>query len=141
MNIYKFLSTLSNDRITYLGNKSKELSYTMNNIAGKDDSLTVIEVFYIISLALLAFINSLNNKEALGSFTEIFNQMSLIQQHNKNWYNLFIKTILFFKLYLMSKFIMLNIGVSKNRLEAQLNSLLIAIHNLIVTINCIVMWK
>lgn len=41
----------------------------------------------------------------------------------------------------MSKFIMLNIGVSKNRLEAQLNSLLIAIHNLIVTINCIVMWK
>ena len=84
MNIYKFLSTLSNDRITYLGNKSKELSYTMNNIAGKDDDLTVIEVFYIISLALLAFINSLNNKESLGSFTEIFNQMSLIQQHNKN---------------------------------------------------------
>lgn len=84
MNIYKFLSTLSNDRITYLGNKSKKLSYTMNNIAGKDDGLTVIEVFYIISLALLAFINSLNNKEALGSFTEIFNQMSLIQQHNKN---------------------------------------------------------
>ena len=62
MNIYKFLSTLSNDRITYLGNKSKELSYTMNNIADKDNGLTVIEVFYIISLALLAFINSLNNK-------------------------------------------------------------------------------
>lgn len=84
MNIYKFLNTLSNDRIAYLGSKAKELSYTINNIASKDDNFSVTEVFYIISLAILAFLNSLKNTEALGSFTDIFNQMSLIQQRDKN---------------------------------------------------------
>lgn len=84
MNIYKVLSTLSKDRVSYLSSKAKQVTASVDSIiSNKDDNFNMFEVFYIISLGLLALLNSLG-KEALGTFTEIFNQMVLISEHKDN---------------------------------------------------------
>lgn len=81
MNIYKLLSTLNKDRVVYLSKKAKQVTLSIDNIiSNKDDKFTMFEVFYIISLGLLALLNSLG-KEALGTFTEVFNQMTIIAEH------------------------------------------------------------
>ena len=73
---------LSIDRIKHLGIISKQLAKEITNILTKD-KYTIFEVSYILSLALLGLLQSFS-KEALGYFTEIFNEMCLINQHKKN---------------------------------------------------------
>lgn len=81
INIYKFLNTMSQDRLTYLGQQANVLAKEIDNITSSEkDKFTVFEVFYIVSLALMAFLNSLG-ESGLSTFTEIFNQMVLLANH------------------------------------------------------------
>ena len=47
------------------------------------NDLSMFEVFYTLSLAILSLLERLGNK-SLGYFTEIFNEMTLIYQHKNN---------------------------------------------------------
>lgn len=76
------LKNLSIDRIKYLGIIAKQLTKEIDNILTKD-KYTVFEALYILSLSLLGLLQSFS-KEALGYFTEIFNEMTLIYQHKSN---------------------------------------------------------
>ena len=76
------LKNLSIDRIKYLDIISKQLTKEIYNILTKD-KYTVFEALYILSLALLGLLQSFS-KEALGYFTNIFNEMCLIYQHKTN---------------------------------------------------------
>lgn len=76
------LKNLSEDRLKYLGIRAKILEETIDSKLSKDNC-TMFEVFYIISLALLYLMKTFGN-EALGYFTEIFNEMCLISQHKEN---------------------------------------------------------
>lgn len=82
IDIYKYISTISKDRLSYLHNLSKELAKDID-VKTSNNSLNVFETLYVISLAILAFINSLG-KLGIESFSEIFNQMTLISQHKQN---------------------------------------------------------
>lgn len=76
------LKNLSEDRLKYLGIRAKILEEDIDSKLSKDN-YTMFEVFYIISLALLYLMKTFGN-EALGYFTEIFNEMCLISQHKEN---------------------------------------------------------
>ena len=76
------LKNLSEDRLKYLGIRAKILEENIDSKLSKDN-YTMFEVFYIISLALLYLMKTFGN-EALGYFTEIFNEMCLISQHKEN---------------------------------------------------------
>ncbi len=76
------LKNLSEDRLKYLGIRAKILEENIDSKLSKDNC-TMFEVFYIISLALLYLMKTFGN-EALGYFTEIFNEMCLISQHKEN---------------------------------------------------------
>lgn len=76
------LKNLSEDRLKYLGIRAKILEEDIDSKLSKDNC-TMFEVFYIISLALLYLMKTFGN-EALGYFTEIFNEMCLISQHKEN---------------------------------------------------------
>lgn len=76
------LKNLSEDRLKYLGIRAKVLEEDIDSKLSKDNC-TMFEVFYIISLALLYLMKTFGN-EALGYFTEIFNEMCLISQHKTN---------------------------------------------------------
>ena len=76
------LKNLSEDRLKYLGIRAKILEENIDSKLSKDNC-TMFEVFYIISLALLYLMKAFGN-EALGYFTEIFNEMCLISQHKEN---------------------------------------------------------
>lgn len=76
------LKNLSIDRIKYLGTIAEQLTKEIDNILTKD-KYTVFEALYILSLSLLGLLQSFS-KEALGYFTNIFNEMCLIYQHKIN---------------------------------------------------------
>lgn len=76
----KELRHLSIDRMKYLGNKAKVIVDSIDNEFSRDNS-TMFEVFYTLSLALLSLFERFGNK-SLGYFTEIFNEMTLIYQHD-----------------------------------------------------------
>lgn len=76
----KMLKNLSTDRIKYLGVKAKGLAEDMDKTF---NDLSMFEVFYTLSLAILSLLERLGNK-SLGYFTEIFNEMTLIYQHKNN---------------------------------------------------------
>jgi hypothetical protein len=76
------LKNLSEDRLKYLGIRAKILEESIDSNLSKDNC-TMFEVFYIISLALLYLMKTFGD-EALGYFTEIFNEMCLISQHKEN---------------------------------------------------------
>ena len=76
------LKNLSIDRIKYLGIIAKQLTKEIDNILTKD-KYTVFEALYILSLSLLGLLQSFS-KEALGYFTNIFNEMCLVYQHKAN---------------------------------------------------------
>ena len=78
----KELRHLSVDRMKYLGVKAKVLVEDMDKTFSKDN-LTMFEVFYTISLALLSLLERFGDK-SLNYFTEIFNEMTLIYQHKSN---------------------------------------------------------
>lgn len=78
----KELRHLSVDRMKYLGIKAKVLIEDMDKTFSKDN-LTMFEVFYTLSLALLSLFEKFGDK-SLNYFTEIFNEMTLIYQHKNN---------------------------------------------------------
>ena len=78
----KELRHLSVDRMHYLGIKAKVLTDDIDNEFLKE-KFTMFEVFYTISLALLSLLERYGNK-SLDYFTEIFNEMCLINQHKEN---------------------------------------------------------
>lgn len=78
----KELRHLSVDRMKYLGVKARILVENMDKTFSKDN-LTMFEVFYILSLALLSLFEKFGDK-SLNYFTEIFNEMTLIYQHKNN---------------------------------------------------------
>lgn len=82
MILKKELKNLSIDRIKYLGTIAEQLTKEIDNILTKD-KYTVFEALYILSLSLLGLLQSFS-KEALGYFTNIFNEMYLIYQHKEN---------------------------------------------------------
>lgn len=82
MILKKELKTLSTDRLKYLGIKAKVLTDHIDN-EFLDENFTMFEVFYTISLALLALLERFGSK-SLDYFTEIFNEMTLIYQRKSN---------------------------------------------------------
>ena len=82
MILKKELKNLSEDRLKHLGIRAKVLAEEMDSKLSKDNC-TLFEVFYIISLTLLYLMKMFGNK-SLGYFTEIFNEMCLINQHKEN---------------------------------------------------------
>lgn len=78
----KELKHLSIDRMKYLGDKGIVIADIIDN-EFSSDNLTMFEVFYTLSLALLSLFERFGNK-SLGYFTEIFNEMTLIYQHKNN---------------------------------------------------------
>ena len=82
MILKKELKTLSTDRLNYLGIKAKVLTDHIDN-EFLEEKFTMFEVFYTISLALLALLERFGSK-SLDYFTEIFNEMTLINQRKSN---------------------------------------------------------
>jgi hypothetical protein len=76
------LKNLSEGRLKHLGIRAKILEEDIYSKLSRDNC-TMFEIFYIISLALLYLMKTFGN-EALGYFTEIFNEMCLINQHKEN---------------------------------------------------------
>ncbi len=81
MNIYKFVSSRSSDRMKYIHNISNDLAHTIIDKLGSDESLDSDELFYILGITLSNILKTVPN--GLEEFTDTFNQITLISDKHK----------------------------------------------------------
>lgn len=79
--IISYIRSLAEGRQTLINTTSKELVKTIERSI-PDNKFNVLEVMYIITLAILVFLEVHCIK--IGTFTDIFNQASLFLQHNQD---------------------------------------------------------